>query len=467
MFSIVIGDVGSRLLGFLATAYLARTLLPEYFGLVNIGIAVLGYLFLVTSPGIHVYGARTVAQQDVNEKEFLGELVGFRLFLTALCLISIFTIGILLFESSTLSLLVILYSLTLIPMALSLDWYFQGKEQMQPIGWSRIIINLVYLLLLFLLVQDTSDVFYVPASFFLGNLLGVFFLYRMLRTYHASIRVGWQPKSLFDRQGEWFQLLKRSLPMGVGTNLSQLSFNFPPLLLGVVSTTAAVGYFSAALRVVFFFMIFDRLIISLLLPATARYYKVAAGQLQVFLSFVLRTIVVVVLPICVGGTVLADTLLEIIYGADFAQAIPVFQWLIWYFFFSTLGSVYVFGLIGIGQEKIYAKMMTWGTALQLLFIVLGSVLLNAQGAAVGYVAGEAVIMILMVSRFKKFVRVPFWFSFVRPAVSSVLAGILLFLVRPYDLALSILIAAIVFGTSLVVFGGYTKEDFALLRSKLL
>ena len=59
--SIVSGDAGGRVIGFFVTVYLARILSPSSFGLINIGLAVLGYLSLIGSPGIQMVETRNAA----------------------------------------------------------------------------------------------------------------------------------------------------------------------------------------------------------------------------------------------------------------------------------------------------------------------------------------------------------------------------------------------------------------------
>lgn len=465
--SIGLGDVGSRFLGFLATAYLARVLQAENFGLINLGLAILGYMFLVTSPGIQLYGARLAAQAETFDAQYCGEILGLRAFLALVCTLGAAAVSVVFSGFQILPLLIFLYALSLFPMALNIDWFFQGKENMQWIGWSRVATNLAYALFLVLIVHEPGDIGKVPLAFLIGNCVGAFMLFVAFTRNYGRIHLGWKFSSLFKREGHWFTVLKRSLPMGFGAIMSQVSFNFPPIFLGLISTVSAVGYFAAASRVIFFLMIFDRLVTTLLLPAIARLHKVSSDQLQPMLSFVLKMIVAVALPICVGGVLLADRLMFVIYGDGFASAIPVFQWLIWYFFLSASSSVYVYGLIGIGQEQIYSKAMLWGTVMQIASIVVCALMLDAVGAAAGYALGEAILLALLVSRFKKFVDVAFVPRLLKPLIAAVMMGILLLFIRSHALSITIPLGAAMFFLALFFLRGFTKEEIGELKAKLL
>ena len=462
-----LGDFGSRVLGFLAIAYLARTLQPENFGLVNLGLAVLGYLFLVTSAGIQVYGTRLAAEREGSEVQLAGEVLGLRVFLALFCVLGTATVTFFSSPDHTFSTVVFFFALSLFPMALTLDWFFQGKETMQDIGWSRVITNLVYLFFLFLLVHAQGDVAKAPVALLFGNLAGAGVLIVAFVRSYGGIRLYWKPSSLFSKKGRWHLILKNSLQIALGTVMSQISYNLPPIVLGIVSTATTVGYFGAASRVVFFFMLFDRLVTTLLLPAVARYHKSSPGQLQPMLSFVLKIMLSVVFPVSVGSVVLADRLIAVIYGQEFNAAVPVFQVLIWYFFFSASSSVYVYGLIGIGQERIYSKMMFLGTILQMIYIIVGSLIWGAVGAGAGYALGEGVILLLMVFQFNKFFVVRFWSAVWKPLLAAAVMALALFPIRSYSLPVTISTGAVVFLITLIVAGGITRNDIATLKARFL
>ena len=78
-------DAGSRLLGFLVTAYLARVLGPPAFGIISIALSVLGYAVLFAGPGMNVMGTRLVASTRGAEAEFSSDVVSLRTLLAAAC----------------------------------------------------------------------------------------------------------------------------------------------------------------------------------------------------------------------------------------------------------------------------------------------------------------------------------------------------------------------------------------------
>ena len=54
-------DMGSRLIGFLAVTYLARTLGPGNMGILAVGTAILTYASIINNAGLPLLGVRFVA----------------------------------------------------------------------------------------------------------------------------------------------------------------------------------------------------------------------------------------------------------------------------------------------------------------------------------------------------------------------------------------------------------------------
>lgn len=465
--SIVLGEVGSRVLGFVATAYLARVLQPEKFGLISIAFAVFGYLMIVVSLGIPTHGLRLVAQRNDSEGEIVGDILGIRVFLALLGLIGIGVLSVALIRDRTLSLLCVLYGLSVIPLALNLEWYFQGKEAMEPVGWNRVISNGVYVIALFVAVQSREDVLFVPLALFIGNLAASLLVMVWYIKRVGPFGFRWSPGTLVHRHGRWREIISRSLPIGMGAVFTQVSYNFPPIFLGIVVSVTAAGVFSAAGRLVFFLLVFDRLIASLLLPAIVRYKKFSQEQLIPMLALVQKFVLILAAPLCIGGVVLADEVVRIIYGPAFIDAAPVLKVLVWYFFFTIASSVYTLGLLGIGQEKIYGRCMMQGSLVQVTTTLVGTIFLGTVGAALGFVIGEAFLFWLMYSSFSKFHRFDLVTLVVKPFFAAVGMGVMLIPMLSYGLMLTIPLGACIFAALLLAIKGLTREDFAMVRTKLL
>ncbi len=151
--AILTGDIGARGVGFLVTLYLARVLAPASFGIISIGMAVLGYLSLLGSPGIQMVETRNAAAVEGGMPERTGAILSLRLVLAPLLICATYAGAWIAGVPEATRDVTALYALSLIPMALSLDWLFQGKEDFRGVMTSRLVNSVVFGLCVLLFVR--------------------------------------------------------------------------------------------------------------------------------------------------------------------------------------------------------------------------------------------------------------------------------------------------------------------------
>ncbi|TLY32629.1 MAG: hypothetical protein E6K56_02795 [Ignavibacteria bacterium] len=124
--SIILSDAGRRVLGFFTIALLARRLAPSDFGLITIGFTVLSYATMLAAGGLGAIGIRAVARGESSLEG--SSVIGARLVNS---IIAFLLIGVsLIFIANRLTtILVLCFSVSLIPNAFLLDWYFQGTRR--------------------------------------------------------------------------------------------------------------------------------------------------------------------------------------------------------------------------------------------------------------------------------------------------------------------------------------------------
>jgi len=74
--SIFFSDGVTRIIGFVATVYIARVLVVEGFGLINYGLAFISYALLFANPGLTIIGAREVDVDRLVERVRRAFVIG-------------------------------------------------------------------------------------------------------------------------------------------------------------------------------------------------------------------------------------------------------------------------------------------------------------------------------------------------------------------------------------------------------
>ena len=452
----MIGNIGSRLFGFLVTIYLARVLDVTGFGKLQFSLAIFSYGLILTNPGLLLLGTREVAREKEKIGEFLPALVGLRTFFALLSFLSILILLFFLPKPEETKTLILLYSLTLFSQGFLLEWLFQGMEEMEPVGLSRVSLFLVYLPLTFFFVKGPEEIFRVPLFFFAGNLTSTLLLITVFLRRHGKVRLQFNPSLLLP-------LLKKSLPLGLATMMIQIYLYFDTLLLGLFKGDEDVGFYNAAYKLVFFVLILDRVFTETLFPLITRLYKESQERLENLLKRYARWIIALVLPIGVGGTLLASSIMILLYGPEYEKGIIVFQILVWMVTLSSINSVYGFGLIGCDREKFYTMVITVGTAVNILLNLLMIPLFGGVGAALTILFSEGIMFVMMILRFERIVKVQFWKYLPKPLLASITMGGLIHLLRDLHPLLLVPFGCFVYIALLLLLKGIALEEILLWR----
>ena len=456
-----LADIASRLLGFFATAYLARILGVEKFGEINLGFTALSYGMLIINPGIQLYATREAARQITNQ--FVSDILTLRLFLSfatiavfSFCMLYIFPLSVGLFLS-------VLFLFSLVPSSFLLEWYFQAKGKIILVSFSRIFSQGMYLILILIFYHVFKSLWWIPVAWLCAGCSATIFLWIFFKREHNIFSLQWNVLSLFHRDGKWNMILRASFPIGRGTWLAQLVTNFPLLALGIFLSASDVGNYSAAFKIVFLALIVDSIFMYVFYPIIIRTYNESTEKLQIALSFSIKIIITLLLPLCAGVSVLAPSLIHFIFGEGYEEAVPLLRVAIWFVLFSTVHSIFSFGLIGTGKEKIFSRTMTVTVAIQMGLCIIGIVLFGAIGAPMGIVTGECISVGIIASQFEKFLHIPFVKHFVRPLIATGGMVCVLFFISTLPLTLNIACGVILYSIVLWMLGGFSKKDFVQLQ----
>jgi O-antigen/teichoic acid export membrane protein len=432
-------DMTRKFFGFLTIACLTRHVSVSDFGLINIGLTILSYVLIFGAAGIPTYATREIARSI--DPSFIGRVISTRLMLT-IGLIMLFGIGIFFFiHDIFVASFFILFTLAALPNAFFLDWYFQGKESMSSIGAARGLAAVVNFLLIFFFVKSSHDILWVAGAAIIGDLCASILYLYSAKQQHVTI--------LFQTKvSDSFGLLKQAFPLGLSSILVHASVNLSPLLLGVMLSTHSVGIFSAANKLVFFLMFFDRLLATLLLPASSRIFSQQPEQLKQRLEETLKWVLLIALPLCVGGTMLSNDLIRFIFGEAYSTSSHLFSILVWFLLMTMLHTVYGSGLVAIGKEKLFAKLMAVSALVYFSLMIACTYFFHETGAAYAMVFSEGITVLLSGFALRNEIKISFPSNTLKIFLTIVFMAVLLLLLPELHFLFKILLGAFVYSAIL-------------------
>ncbi len=453
--SISIGDLLSLTIGFIVTAYLARILGSSGFGQISFALAIFSYSLIIINLGLLTIGIREVAKKRELAFELLNNILGLRLFLALTIFGLVILLTFIVYKFQTIKSLIIIYHLSLFPFAFYLDWFFQGLESMEYIGFAKVINPLIYLILVMFLVRTPDHINLIPIFWFSGVATSTLFLLLVYMTRFGKLKISF-------RLDLWQGLLRLALPVGLGTICAEIARNFPIVTIGFIKDDISVGNYSAAQKLVYLALIIDRIFFVVLLPAATRYFNENIEKLKDLLKRSARVITMLIIPIAFGCTVLAPRLITLVYGRGYEKSTTVFQILIWFFVLTIFNTIYCCGLIVTNQEKRYGINILLGTILHIVANPIMTLLWGINGTASSVIISEIFTLGLMYWRFRATIHLKIWFYIPKPLLASLAMAFLIIKLTPNSLPLGFLTGLIFYTVVLYVIKGITNKDIKFL-----
>lgn len=400
-------DAGARVLGFLASAHLARSLDTAAFGMVVIGFSFLSYALWFVDLGLASLGTRELSREPGERAFAPHEILWTRLTLAVIVSVPAIGLALLLYPTVPLRWVVCGYLLNAVPFALTLEWYYQGIRRYAPLIVSRTVSAALYLGMLLLFVFSPGDLVRVPIIYVGATLVPALVLFAFKRPGDS-----FAPRGLSLARCR--ALVLQSGLIGVGGIFAQTVQLLPPLVLGAVSTDRA-GLLGAALRIVAVMLIIDRVFAVLYLPAATRLMASDRGRAARELERVLAWVIVAGFALAVPLTVHASAIMRLVFGAPFVAGGEALALTAWFAVVTLINSVFAYGLIAAGSEGAYLRSTVAGGIAAAVITLVCVFVWDLRGAAIAMVVSELVIVGLTWSAFRRLARP----RFARPLLISI------------------------------------------------
>ncbi len=451
-------DAGSRVLGFFVTAYLARVLGPSSFGLMSIGLSVLGYASLFSGPGLNVFGTRLIASGSTVQGIRAGELVFLRTSLGCVSMI-VFAVGALVaFGFSRDWLTVALFLGATIPMAASPEWYLQGKNAIGQLAVARLAMYVSYLVLVILLVRESTDAPWSAVAFVGGTCVMTAVTLLYMRTTDPGILHVATP-------ARGWVILRESIPLGVSSLLAQTIVNAPVLIVGAILTTTEAGLFGSAMKLVFFALMLDRVFYLLFLPVASRWAS-EPEHFKIVVTIALKMVLFIAVPVTLFAMAFAADLTMIVYGRGYAAAVPVVMAAMPYFGFTVVSTVMMTVLFATHREKAFMTVLSYGTVILVVLCIGLTWLIGTMGSAIGLSLGELVMVIGLTRKVRTLTSLPLERTLLAYLAAAGTAAISFWLAAALPVVAQSIIGLAVFLGTLLSLRGVTIADVQFLRQRL-
>ncbi len=335
--------------------YASRILLPEGIGKVNFANSIIAYFSMIAVLGVNTYAAREAAKiRDDKEKlsKFTKEILSFNFISTAIAYMLFVFCFFFVDKFSEYRILLIVCSTKILFFTLGTNWLFTAKEEFGYITLRHSVFQVISLILLFSFVHNPDD-YPIYAGIGVFSNVGA----NIFNFFYAR-------KFINLRQKSKIEIKKHAKPIFMFFGIScagKINDLLDTTMLGFLSGNAAVGFYSASIKISTMVVELITSTISSFMPRTSYLLEQnKSDEYQNLVSKVLKLTFFFCIPATIGLFVLSKPVIVLFSGEKYLPATATMQLLTFTIIAKTFNS-FLNNLIITPQRKeqfaLYAQLI--------------------------------------------------------------------------------------------------------------
>lgn len=384
--SLAASELISKAIAILSTAYLARTILPEGYGIIGFSIAVVTYLITVVTFGNDTIVVRDLSRDHSKLSDYFSSLILFRILLTISVLFLFYLIAPLLAINNITENVLKIISLSLFIHALSSEFIMQATEKMEIIAFSNISKSILLLVGYYIFVHETSDIQAAAWVFSLSGILISFlftlYVHNYISKFHFKLDVALVK-----------YLLKESFPLIVSVLAISIYYNMDLIMLGYIKTDFEVGIYNSAYRIFLLGILPSGILLKVFLPKLSKviksdkesFWKTITNYSISLIGFAVLTSAIIFF----GGHII----ISLVYGPAFSKASNPLTILSMNILIVAVNVSLGNPLTVWGMQKLYTITVLSGAVANIVLNFILIPIYSYNGAALATLLSELIVFI--------------------------------------------------------------------------
>lgn len=341
----VITKILSTILALVGIGFITRYLGKEGFGDYSTVLAFFAFFGSIADLGIYAITAREISREGADEKKILGNAFALRLSSSILIL---FTTPILIFflpysHDVKIGILIAAASFVFSSTYMVLNGVFQKNLAMDKVATAEVLGKIIQIAIIVFAVRENLGFVTIMLSILVAMIFNFVVVLILVQKYIPL-------KLQFDFN-YWKKFLKESAPLGYSAIVIFIYFKIDTILLSVLKTSADVGIYNAAYKVIENISFFPAMIIGLMFPIFSRHIFSDKKHFAHLADETMKVFVILIVPLIVGTLFLSEGIIHLIGGASFLQAANTLRILIFALAFIFFGGLFNNILIASNNQK--------------------------------------------------------------------------------------------------------------------
>lgn len=308
-------QLANFILPLITLPYLGRILGVEKFGIIMFVMSFIQILILISDFGFNLSATKQVSINRNNKKklsEIFSSILIIKIILVFICLIVLFILIGYVDKFYQNKHLFILFFGMVIGNALFPLWFFQGIEKMRISSLLNVLTKIIFTILIFILVTNSTDVIFIPICYSIGYIVsGVLGVIIAITKFKITLYIPSYKLIIEYLKDSTLYFISR-----ISVSIYSIANSFIiTLILGPV----AAGYFSAAEKLYNAILAVISVISDALFPYMSKNKNIAVYK-KVSLSVILISFVGLIVTFFI-----ADKIIYIIYGSEFGSSSTLFK----------------------------------------------------------------------------------------------------------------------------------------------
>ncbi len=392
MYTVV--EFAAKGFGFLVTIHLANKLAPGDFGILGFVWAMYSCFVLLAQAGLHSVGEREVARGVMPIPDLSGAIFSLRLLFSLISFLVLVLMGFSLERGSDLLSVLVLQGCSILLVPFQVHYLLRGRGEVKPLIISQVCQSSCLFILIWLTVDGSRDLLYVPLAFFLGTLSGIVPLLPVYCRLAGSFRL--RNSVTVSRT-----LLQSAFFAGASGLMIQAYYSLDVVMLGLLEGEEMVGIYTAAHKVMMVLLVVPGIILSSYLPSLAS-CKTDTGKVAAYID----TMAAVGIPFGFAGLIAAPWAVQFLYGVRYAGAVLPLQILLFNVSMACMAMAFANPIYAWGNHRAYFRIVTTGA---LANLVLNFILIppyGLTGAAVATLLSEGAVVLRAKRELDRKVQIP-------------------------------------------------------------
>jgi O-antigen/teichoic acid export membrane protein len=456
---ILVSSLVQKALSLVLVILIVRLLGVSGFGFYSFIIAFGTFTGILTKLGLDDLNVRDVSGNHRLAAENIGTSIVLKLILTIVTFIlSVIVLLALSYPIDTVILVLLAsFAIFLESIAGSFRLVFVSYQRMEfevIIGIiSKLVLFIASVLVLFMGAGVFGLILATIISSALALLLSVYFCVRYFVSPILKKRAG-LVKSMF------FRTIPFSFIWIFGIIFAKIDI----LMLSFFHGDIATGLYSVPVRLIESLAIIITSFSTAIFPVMANLFSKKNQEFSRILEYSVKIVLVIMVPITIGITLLAERIIVSIFGLEFASAAIALQFLAWYALFNYVSVIFVNHLNSMHKEKIVVLLTAFTVGLN---VVLNFLFIPTHGflaAAITTLISQALFFVIAyriimrnVSN-TRFIRMS-----IKPFIAAGVMAVVLLFFFYLNLIVLIVISAGVYLAVFLLIRGLDREEIEILK----